>query len=228
MGARTALAWVGMVSSTWRHAVGNQATTIQDLVKLTRRDIAENVASEQILARLDRVDEMATKIQATPITAPLQVEEGVSSVSIDELLKERVKQLCKRESFKGVQLEFDWGVKESITVRASPDWLRRAFDILLDNAADAMANSTIRKLTIESQLVDNNVKLAITDTGTGVPKQVLPKLFQAPISKPKGSKGLGVGLLMAHSIIQAYGGDIRLGATSSSGTTMIVWLPIER
>lgn len=227
VGARTALAWMGMASSAWRHKVGNYATTIQDLADLARRDIAASATAEEIGKRLDRIEDIANRIQSTPITAPLQAEEGVRSVAVNELLRERIKQVWGRESYRNTHVAFDLGADKSTTVRASPDWLRRAIDILVDNAVESMVDSATRQLTISTQLKDGGVELTIRDTGKGVSDEVLQQLFQAPIPRPKGSKGLGVGLLMAHTIVQTYGGDIRLSSTGPSGTTMIVWLPIE-
>ena len=227
VGARTALAWMGMASFSWRHAIGNYAITIQDLVELAWRDLAAGATVEKIRERLSCIEDIAVRIQGAPITAPLQAEEGVRSVAINELLKERVKQLWGREPYKSVQIALDPRVDESTTVRANPDWLRRAFDILIDNAVEAMADSATRQLTIVTQLTNGGVELTFTDTGKGIPDEVLQRLFQAPIPRPKGAKGLGAGLLMAHAIVETYGGDIRVGSTGSSGTTMIVWLPVE-
>jgi GAF domain-containing protein/ActR/RegA family two-component response regulator len=227
VGARTALAWMGMASSSWRHAIRNYATTIQDLVELARRDIAARATAEKVRERLSRIEDIVARIQGAPITAPLQAEEGVRSVAINELLEERVKQLWGREPYKSVQIALDPRVDESTTVRASPDWLRRAFDILIDNAVEAMADSAPRQLTIVTQLTNGGVELTFTDTGKGIPDEVLQRLFQAPIPRPKGAKGSGVGLLMAHAIVETYGGDIRVGSTCPSGTAMIIWLPVE-
>jgi signal transduction histidine kinase len=227
VGARNALAWMGMTSAAWRHAIGNDATTIQDLVELAQRDLAAGAPADKIQGRLDGIDRMANKIRSTPITAPLHEEEGVRSVPINELVRERIKQLCGREPFKRVQVSFDARLGDSSTVRASSDWLRRAFDILIENAVEAMTDSDIRELAITTELAGGGVELSIADTGRGIPDEVHQRLFRSPIPRPKGSKGLGVGLLMAHAIVQTYGGDIRVGSTEPSGTTMIVWLPVE-
>jgi len=52
-------------------------------------------------------------------------------------------------------------------------------------------------------------------------------LFHEQIKKPKGTKGLGMGLLMAQTIAQTYGGEIRVETTDPTGTSMVVSLPIE-
>ncbi len=228
VGARTSLAWMGMVSTAWRHTVGNHAANIQLVLELIKRDLASEAPLAHMEERLKSISQAASKIQDTPITAPLQAEEGVVSVSVDMLLKERLQQRWRKEPFSSVELECDLGGDESLTVRTSPDWLRRAFDILVDNAVDAMAGSQTRRLSVSTRAEAGGIEVAVKDTGTGISEDVLPRVLKSAIPKPKGAKGLGVGLLMADTIVQAYGGKIRVGSTSRSGTTMILWLPQER
>jgi GAF domain-containing protein len=227
VGTRTALAWMGMASSEWRHSIGNYATTIEDYVEHARQDIAEKAPVPKILGRLERIDNIVNKIRDAPITAPLHSEEGVTSVNINELLEERIKQIWQRESYHDVLLSRDFLLSPSITVRVSPDWLRRAFDILIENSAEAMNGKMIKHITIVTQLENQGSTIKVTDTGNGIPIDVRPHVFQNPISKLKGSKGLGMGLLIAHLIVQTYGGDLSIYQTGLSGTTMKIWLPIE-
>src|SRR5262249_19719961 len=56
---------------------------------------------------------------------------------------------------------------------------------------------------------------------------VQKQILKLPIHKPKGTKGAGIGLLLAQTIVQAYGGDIYVGSTDRTGTTMVIWLPLE-
>ncbi|MEJ2735585.1 MAG: GAF domain-containing protein [Anaerolineae bacterium] len=228
VGARTSLAWMGMVSTAWRHAVGNHAANIQLVLELIKRDLASDAPLGHMEERLKSISQAASKIQDTPITAPLQAEEGVVSVSVDVLLKERLQQRWGREPFSSVELECDLKGDETTTVRTSPDWLRRAFDILVDNAVEAMAGCQTKRLSVSTRAVAGGIEVAVKDTGTGIPEDVLLRLFRSAVPKPKGAKGLGVGLLMADTIVQTYGGKIRIGSSGRSGTTMIIWLPIER
>jgi signal transduction histidine kinase len=177
--------------------------------------------------RLDDIAAMLTKIRETPITAPLSTEEGVESVPIKYLLQERIKQLWDREPYKSVQYRLSLAVEEHVTVRASPEWLKRALDLLIDNAIEAMAMSTVKKLNVAARPVGNGVEITLSDTGRGIPEDVFRRLFQEPIKKPKGAKGAGVGLLQAQTIVQTYGGEIKVGSTGPTGTTMVIWLPLE-
>lgn len=227
VGARTAVAWMGMVSAAWRHSVGNYATTIEDLVKHLHSDLNAGAPISKLKQRLADIEGMVNKIRETPITAPLSTEEGVESVLINDLIREWIKQLWDWKPYKSVQHRLNLALEERATVRASSEWLRRVLDILIDNAVEAMAKSAEKQLTVTTRLADGGAEIAIADTGRGIPEDVLPKLFLEPVRKPKGAKGLGVGLLMAQTIVQTYGGEIRVVATGPTGTTIVIWLPLE-
>ncbi len=68
------------------------------------------------------------------------------------------------------------------------------------------------------------MEIVFADTGKGIPEEVLPNLFHKQIEQ---ANGLGIGLLMAQTIAQIYGGEIWVGSTDHTGTSMVVSLPIE-
>ena len=100
-------------------------------------------------------------------------------------------------------------------------------DILIDNAVDSMVKLQDRRIKISSLQVNHRAEILISDTGRGIPADLQDRLFREPIAKPKGTKGLGMGLLFAHMIVQTYGGEIRLEKTGETGTTMVIALPLE-
>jgi signal transduction histidine kinase len=227
VGSRTAVAWMGMINSTWRHAIEGHAVNILNAVHLLRQNLSTGVDDETVERRLRTIERLARKIQEKPITPPISSEEGVHSLCINNLVRERIQQLWRYPPHSAVTCQWDLATDEEVTVRASPEWLRRALDILLDNAVEAMEESPAKKLTIATQRADGRVRLTIADTGPGVPPRIKAQLFHSPIEKSPGEKGLGMGLLMAQMIAQTYRGDICVGHTGPEGTAMVLELPIE-
>jgi signal transduction histidine kinase len=230
VGARTALAWMGMTSSTWRHGIEKRALTIREQIQLLREDLRRVCSDDNqthVDERLSMIWHLAGQILEKPITPPLSAEEGVFSVSVNGLVRERTKQLWQGEPYRSVSLRLDLTLEDRATVRASPEWLRRALDVLVDNAVDAVAGSPLQKVTIVTRQKDHRAEILVSDTGVGISEEILPELFQKPIQRPRGAKGLGMGLLMAQAIVQTYGGEISVGSTNSTGTTMLIRLPVE-
>jgi len=216
----------------------------QDLPSLLRGyEVVEAVNSSEVKRKLrkdipsmiQKVRKIAWKPRPLPFIetsgrsyvepVPLPRAEPPGPVSINELLRQRVEQLRKSEPHISVQSRLDPRLVAA-TVRVSPEWLRQALDILLDNAIKAMDVSPNRQLTVATHWAGDGVEITVSDTGPGIPEDLRPILFR-PIESTKNTDGLGTGLFMAQNIVRRYGGEIRLGSTGAAGTTMVVWLPAE-
>lgn len=227
VGSRTALAWTGMISSAWRHTIGNHAITIRERIQLLRRELAGGAKSDDVVEHLDTIERLANRILERPITPPLSIEEGVQSVSINDLIRDRTRQLWNNEPYRSVSLSLALKLENSATTRASAEWLRRCLDVLIDNAVEATVAVPERKIAIANRQVDGRAEISVTDNGRGIPEERLAQLFREPVKKSRGAKGLGIGLLFAQTIVQTYGGDIRCESPGPAGATMIISLPLE-
>lgn len=225
----TTLAWLGMASTIWGHSVAGHALDIRDNLKLLRTKLKEYDLEPDVQKLLDDklsfIDEMANQIRQKPVISLLSLDEAVSDVLINRLIKKRVDQLWSHRPYKDVRYALNLAEQEP-RVRCSPAWIKRMLDILIDNAINAMAGSAEPSLTISTRIVENQVQIAITDTGPGIPQDIKYKLFRQRIDKHADSKGLGTGLLMVQAIAQAYLGNARVGVTGPKGTTMCVYLPV--
>jgi signal transduction histidine kinase len=115
------------------------------------------------------------------------------------------------------------------TIRASEEWIRRGLEIVVDNAAQAMLDqaSAHRQLTARTRLKNGAVEILVRDTGPGIPEGIKDRLFREPVDKPRGSRGAGIGLLLARTIFETYQGTIGVFDTGPSGTQIAIRLPVE-
>lgn len=227
---RTALAWMGMASSAWRHSADKFALTIRETAQLLRRDGEENEwlsQNKRAGERIAKIEELATHILEKPITPPLSNESGLEDVSVTALIRERARQLWSNAPYNTIRLETNYQLPESSIVLASPEWLRRAFDMLVDNAVKAISDREQRIITIGTYNTIRGLEIWVSDTGSGIPKEIVEKIGLDMIEKPADAEGLGMGLLIAQTIIQTYGGNIIVESTSPAGTTMVILLPLN-
>ncbi len=224
LAARTAVAWMGMVGSTWSHAVTGRAATIAENVTLAQEWLRQGrppAASEV----LDRIEHEARAIRETLLTEKLSSEERAESVAVNALLRERLPTLVQARPDVRVRWQLD--LDDGATVRGTRRWLIAALDVVVQNALEAMAGTEAKILTITTRQVEDQVEIQVHDTGKGIPAEVAEQLFHKPIHKGKGERGSGMGLLLASTILQEHGGDIRLAQRDAPGTTMALYLPLE-
>ena len=230
VGARTALAWMGMATNAWSHSIAANAIHIRNQVTLLREKLKKNSVGVDTLQlaeeRLGRIDRDAVEILDRQIIAPLS-EEGIQSVNINELIERRINQLWENEPYNTTQRRLELSAPDNTTVRCNPEWLRRALDNVIDNAVMAMAGVSNRLLVISTKLANGDVEVVLADTGPGIPEEILPGLFKQT-QHPPYSKGMGIGLLMAQLVVEVYGGGIAVRSTGPGGTTLVIRLPLER
>ncbi|MBI3416251.1 MAG: hypothetical protein HY043_13235 [Verrucomicrobia bacterium] len=70
------------------------------------------------------------------------------------------------------------------------------------------------------------VLLTVTDTGSGMPPEVLQRAFDPFFTTRRANQALGVGLAVAHAIVRAHGGQIVLDSREDQGATVRIWLPL--
>ncbi len=113
---------------------------------------------------------------------------------------------------------------EEFSVFVDNGKIERVFCNLIKNAFDAMPNGG--ELRITSGKVSDEVKIAFSDSGVGMSREVLEKLW-TPFFTTK-AKGMGVGLSICKRIINAHGGRIEVQSVQGKGTYFTVFLPAAK
>ena len=108
-----------------------------------------------------------------------------------------------------------------IVMYADPEQLEQVFINLFANAADAMSGEG--DLTVKAEEEDHLVRIKVSDTGKGMTRETLEKIFE-PFYTTK-DKGTGLGLAIVYNIIEKHHGEIRVESEEGNGTTFIIELP---
>lgn len=115
---------------------------------------------------------------------------------------------------------------EAVTIRCDRDWLGEAVDNLLKNALDhTKAGDTIR---LAWKALPSAVQLTVADNGSGIHPEDLPHIFKRFYRSrfSQDTQGLGLGLPLAKSIIEAHGGTIEVDSVWGRGTTFTMFFLI--
>jgi signal transduction histidine kinase len=121
------------------------------------------------------------------------------------------------------QVELQTEVFYNGSIEADRHRLLRVFSNLVRNACEAMAQSEEKVLRFSVTHVSGCLRFQFSDTGCGIPAQLLPRIFEPFVTHGK-SNGTGLGLAISKAVIDAHGGSISV-KSSEQGTTFCVDLP---
>lgn len=110
-------------------------------------------------------------------------------------------------------------------VLCHPQQLNQIFMNILVNAAQAIEKNG--KITIKTSADKNNVTVQVSDTGTGIPEEIISKIYDPFFTTKDVGKGTGLGLNMAYNIIKKHNGTINVESKIGEGTTFYIKIPLE-
>lgn len=147
-------------------------------------------------------------------------------VSLNEVLQEVYARYEAPARDKGLSLEIEC-LDDVLDVWGDKSELDRIMNNLVSNAVKYTRVGNVRVLL---ERADGLARVVVADTGIGIPKDALPRLFdeffRAQNAKELEKNGTGLGLAIVKDLVERYGGDIELESVEDEGTTFTVTLPL--
>lgn len=172
-----------------------------------------------ILKEVWRVNEIIEQFLTLSRPFELRLRDG----SLAELLKNLVALFQEEANSQGITLRLK--VAPGIpSIRMDDEKLTQAFINIMKNGMQAMENGGT--LSIEAHSYKDRVEVAFSDSGSGIPADQMEKIFNYYYTTKE--KGVGLGLPIAHRIIEAHEGEFKVESKVGVGTKVTVLLPISR
>jgi two-component system, NtrC family, sensor histidine kinase KinB len=217
--------------ATASHELKTPLTSLRLVVHLLLEEAVGPLTPKQtelLLDARDSTERLLGMVNNLLDLAQLERRDGALDLRPEEptnLLKTAADTIRPRAEDKDVSLTVDVPSDLPLVAVDGPR-LGRALDNLLDNAL-AYSNRG-GQITLAATAVDGAVTLSVADTGSGIPPEHLPHLFERfhriPGHSRRGSTGLG--LAIVHEIVTAHGGTISVESTPGVGTTFRIRLPV--
>jgi two-component system, LuxR family, sensor kinase FixL len=146
--------------------------------------------------------------------------------SITKLIQEASALALVGAKERGVRVTFDLDPHVDL-ILADKVQVQQVLVNLIRNAIEAMEDSSERELAVRTKPAgDKMIVVQVDDTGSGISKEMATKLFQ-PFATTK-PRGMGVGLSISRTIVEAHGGEIEAKPRPDGGTTFRFTLPSVR
>jgi PAS domain S-box-containing protein len=230
---------VGLLAGGIAHDFNNILTVIQGFSTLLQMDLDKDGPHQENINEIISAAERASELTGSLLAFSRKQLLNISRIEINEAVKD-VAKLLRRVIGEDIRLELNcWG--EPLYVDADRTQISQVLINLATNARDAMPHGGCLRVTLErvlsselahilpiTPLRNEYVLLKVSDSGIGIDKEALDKIFEPFFTSKKTDKGTGLGLSIVYGIVTQHNGHIRVESNPGMGATFYVYLPVSR
>ena len=219
------LASVGRLAAGVAHEIRNPLSSIKGFATYFKERYPDRPDDQQtadiMIHEVDRLNRVVG--QLLEFAKPVSVKS--KPISLQTLLNDSIKLIKDRAAEKNISIQTQNNTRVD-EARIDPDRINQVLLNLYLNAIDSMENGGELKVEISTDRQHREVVIQVSDTGRGIGRENLSKIFE-PYFTTK-STGTGLGLAIAHNIIEAMGGKITVESDKEVGTTFSIIIPFSK
>lgn len=218
---------VGRMAEGFAHHMGTPLASMLLRVQMLKEDVSVMPERNEIFEKLESVErqilygqkviQRLLKFVGDPRSE--KNTEDVSSILVESV--DLIRPLLKKKV-----IEVNVNVKDNLIILTDTNLLHLVFTDTIMNAVDAMPGGGSLTLTASGGTMPGYAVITISDTGDGIPKEIIPYVFEPFFTTKPPGMGTGLGLSVAKRIISDHGGEISIKSKEGKGTTVTIKLPI--
>jgi PAS domain S-box-containing protein len=228
------MASLGKLSASVVHEINNPNAGILNLTMLMKRMIDEGPVGDKEIGSfgryLDLIESETRRISlivSNLLSFSRQSGMEMKPLSLNRLVDKVL--LLNSNLLKLYDITVEKALDPDLPeINGSEDQLQQVYMNCVSNAVEAMEGKNGGTLTITTSYLadEGRVKISFADTGVGISRERISKLFEPFYTTKKKGKGVGLGLSVAYGIIQEHKGSIFVDAEPGQGATFTIKLPV--
>lgn len=216
------LAAIGHLAAGIAHEIRNPLSSIKGLATyflgLSRDRSQEQSAARTMVQEVDRLNRVVTELLEFARPSELQPEQ----CEVNQLVRHSLGLVHRDAESKRVHVRFE-PEEEELWAYLDQDRLNQALLNLYLNAIQAMQEGG--ELEVQTRAQGSQVRISVSDTGTGIAQSELEKIFDPYFTSKKS--GTGLGLAVVDKIVQAHQGRIKVQSNPGQGSSFVLLLPVN-
>ena len=224
------LASLGTLAAGVAHEINNPLAIIRESAGWMRQLFAKDELKdiprqEDFVKALDKVEksvERASRITHQLLGFVGKSESILSEVNLTELIEEAIQLISHEAQNRDIRILRQMEPSAN-TVWSDPYQLRQVLLNLLTNAIHAV--NSAGTITITTEDVGDSQTITVSDTGPGIPRENLDKIFEPFFSTKSPGQGTGLGLFVSRGIVEKLGGTIEVASEIGQGASFSLRMP---
>jgi len=219
------LASLGQMAAGIAHEINNPLGGILVLSSLTLEDLKQDDPNRQNLEEVVKQTIRCRDIVKGLLQFSRQTETKKSLVNLNDILNNTLSLIQKQAMFHNIDVEKNFH-QELPFVMVDESQYQQVFMNIIINAIQSMKEIGTLMLETLYDEKENMVVVKITDTGSGIPPEIIDKIFDPFFTTKEVGKGTGLGLSIAYGIISRHNGRMTVKSKLNKGTTFIIQTPV--
>ncbi|MBD2773815.1 GAF domain-containing hybrid sensor histidine kinase/response regulator [Iningainema tapete] len=228
---------IGILASGIAHDLNNILTPILMTAQLLQTQIQDERSRHLLSIQVNNVKRGANLVKQV-LSFARGIEGKRTNVQVRHIILE-IKQILTETFPKSIEVCTDIS-SELWTVFGDPTQLHQVLMNLCVNARDAMADGGILTISAENLVIDEHyakmnldaqegcyIVITVSDTGTGIPPEIINRIFEPFFTTKEVGKGTGLGLSTVIGIIKGYSGFVNVYSEVERGTRFKVYLKAD-
>ncbi|UCF43784.1 MAG: hypothetical protein JSV99_02315 [Planctomycetota bacterium] len=217
------LATLGMLAAGVAHELNEPLASILGFAQLAKRCSGVPASAAKDIEKIEAASLQAREIIQKLLVFARQRPPEKARVNLNQVVQDGLYFVEARCAKEGIELvrELSPNLPE---ITADPAQLNQVLVNLVVNALQSMSGAG--RITVSTGFCDSNVRLVVQDTGAGMSKDVLEKIFVPFFTTKDVGQGTGLGLPVVHGIVTAHGGSIEVESKVGCGARFEVRLPV--
>jgi two-component system NtrC family sensor kinase len=225
------MASIGKLAATVAHEINNPLFGILTYARLVLRELLKHEFPErdelaEQLQTIERESKRCGELVKNLLTFSRQAPSNREPNDLNTVVHRAVMLVKHKVEMQNIELT-ETLAQDLPPVQCDANQIQQVILVLLVNAAEAMPKGGRLLVATGLDEAGEHGEVRVKDTGGGIPQDVLPRIFDPFFTTKEDQNRTGLGLAVAHSIVEQHAGDITVRSTPGDGTEFLVELPVS-
>jgi two-component system NtrC family sensor kinase len=224
------MASIGKLAATVAHEINNPLFGILTYARLVQRELLKHEipGRDELAGQLETIERESKRcgdLVKNLLTFGRQAPSHREPNDVNQVVRRAIALVKHKLELQNIEIR-EALARDVPPVECDANQIQQVLIVLLVNASEAMPKGGLVEISSAIDPGSEQIALRVKDTGSGIPEDALPRIFDPFFTTKEDQNRTGLGLAVAHSIVEQHAGEISVRSIPGQGTEFTVTLPL--